>query len=128
MQIPERLEDPKVFLPEFFKALEDPGVVKDGAAGQDLTIQFTITDDKELSHSIRVNDGAIKTAQEEAASPTANIKMGTQELKTMFTDPGQAQMLFMSGQIQVEGDMGVLMQMNSFMSFGKAMGKLGITR
>ncbi len=128
MGMPEKYNDIKVFLPDFFKALQDPEAAKDGAKGQNLTVQYAITDDPGLSHWMKIADGKITTGKGVASDPSATIKLGTTEMKTMFTDPQQAQMLFMSGQIQVEGDMSVLMQMGQMVSFKKVLGKMGFTK
>jgi len=128
MGMPDKYNDPKVFLPDFFKAMGDPDVAKDGAQGQNITIQYSINDAPELNHWVKIDNGKITTGKGEASGATATIKMGTGELKTMFTDPQQGQMLFMQGAIQVEGDMSILMQMGSMISMGKVMKKLGFTR
>lgn len=128
MGMPDKYNDPKVFLPDFFKAMADPEVAKEGAKGQNITIQYSISDAPELNHWVKIDDGKITSGQGEASSPSATIKMGTGELKTMFTDPQQGQMLFMQGAIQVEGDMSILMQMGSMISMGKVMKKLGFSR
>ncbi|MEW6776900.1 MAG: SCP2 sterol-binding domain-containing protein [Bdellovibrionota bacterium] len=128
MGLPEKYNDPKVFLPDFFKAMQDPECVKEGAKGQKLTIQYSINDAPDLNHWIKIDDGKVTTGKGNADNASATIKMGTGELKTMFTDPQQGQMLFMSGQIQIEGDMSVLMQMGSMISMGRVMKKLGFTK
>ena len=108
-------------LPTSIKQVMDamPGAFQpDKAAGVDATIQFNFTGDEPGNYTVKVADGAcaVNDGTDEGATVTINapsdvwLKIMRQEL-----DGSTA---FMSGQFTFTGDMGVLMQMQTWFAQG----------
>ncbi|MGB1581232.1 MAG: SCP2 sterol-binding domain-containing protein [Nevskiales bacterium] len=94
-------------LPEAFKA--------DAAAGTDCTIQFNVS---EPAHVV-IKDGSCEVVSGTADSPNLGVTMDDNDLIALLKGELDGMSAFMTGKLQVEGDLMLAQQMGSFFDQSK---------
>lgn len=104
-------------LPNSIKDVMDgmPGAFQpDKAAGVNATIQFNFSGEEPGNYQVKVADGAIDVAEGTADNPTVTINSPSDVWLKIMRRELDGATAFMSGQFTFTGDMGVLMQMQSW--------------
>ena len=86
----------------------------DRAAGVNATIQYNFTGDEAGSWVVKVADGKCTVDEGEAESPTVTINAPSEVWLKILRREVDGATAFLSGQFTFTGDMGVLMQMESW--------------
>lgn len=94
-------------LPEAFKA--------DAAAGTDCTIQFNVSEPA----YVVIKDGNCEVVSGTADSPSLGVCMEDADLIALLKGELDGMGAFMSGKLQVEGDMMLAQQMGHFFDHAK---------
>ncbi len=87
----------------------------DGAAGQECTIQFNIS---KPMHTV-IKGGACTVADGPAAAPDLSITMEDDDLVALFKGELNGMTAFMTGKLQLEGDLMLAQKLSTFFSASK---------
>lgn len=104
-------------LPNSIKDVMDamPGAFQpDKAAGVNATIQFNFSGDEAGNYQVKVADGKCDVSEGTADNPTVTINSPSDVWLKIMRRELDGATAFMSGQFTFTGDMGVLMQMQSW--------------
>ena len=104
-------------LPNSIKEVMDamPGAFQpDKAAGVNATIQFNFSGDEAGNYQVKVADGKCDVSEGTADNPTVTINSPSDVWLKIMRRELDGATAFMSGQFTFTGDMGVLMQMQSW--------------
>ncbi len=88
------------------------------AAGVNATIQFNFTGAEAGNYTAKVGDGKCEVTEGTADSPTVTINSPSDVWLKIMRRELDGATAFMSGQFTFTGDMGVLMQMQSWFAQG----------
>jgi len=108
-------------LPTSIKEIMDgmPGAFQaDKAAGVDATIQFNFTGDEPGNYTVKVADGKCEVSEGTDDSATVAINSPSDVWLKITRRELDGATAFMSGQFTFTGDMGVLMQMQTWFAQG----------
>lgn len=94
-------------MPQAFRA--------DAAAGVDATIQFNAG----APRHIVVRDGQLQVASGAADNPGLTVTMDEDDLRQMLLGELDGMSAFMTGKLQIDGDMMLAQQMGSFFDAGQ---------
>ena len=96
-----------------------PGAFQpDKATGVNATLQFNFTGDEEGKYSVVVADGKCEVTEGTNDSPTVTINAPSDVWLKIMRQELDGATAFMSGQFTFTGDMGVLMQMQTWFAQG----------
>ena len=99
---------------EFLNKL--PGAFNaDAAAGTDCTIQFNVS---EPTHVV-IKDGNCEVVPGTADAPTLGVTMADEDLVALLSGELDGMNAFMTGKLQVEGDLMLAQRMGSFFDQSK---------
>lgn len=87
----------------------------DAAAGTDCTIQFNVS---EPAHLV-IKDGNCEVVPGTADSPTLGVTMEDDDLVALLSGQLDGMSAFMTGKLQVEGDLMLAQRMGSFFDQAK---------
>lgn len=87
----------------------------DAAAGTDATLQFNISQPMYAS----IKDGACTVTEGAAASPDVTITMEDDDLVALFKGELNGMTAFMTGKLQLEGDLMLAQRMSSLFAADK---------
>lgn len=85
------------------------------AGGLNATVQFRLSGTGGGEWYVTIADGSIEVDEGKTESPKAAIIMDANDFVAMSTGELNAMAAFMSGKIQVEGDLNTVMQMQSIL-------------
>jgi len=105
-QLPNSIQEAMERTPEAFEP--------QNAQGVNATIQYNFTGDEAGSWVVKVADGKCTVDEGEAESPTVTINAPSEVWLKILRREVDGATAFMSGQFTFTGDMGVLMQMESW--------------
>jgi putative sterol carrier protein len=88
----------------------------DKAAGTSAVIQYDIAGDGGGTWHAVIKDGTCTVQSGPAPSPNLTLKIAGQDWLDMLSGKQSGQMLFMSGKLKVQGDMGLAMRLGSMFS------------
>lgn len=84
-------------------------------AGLDMSIMFDLSGEQGGQYTLVVADGAANVINGASDNPTATLKMDAADWQAMATGNLNPMTAFMTGKVKVEGDLGAVMKMQSFM-------------
>ena len=105
-QLPSSLKEAFTNMPQNFKA--------EKAAGVSAVIQFKVTGAEAGNWIMEVKEGKCTMAEGEAPSPNITINTPSDVWLKILRRELDGTTAFMGGQFTFTGDMGILMQMNSW--------------
>ena len=103
-------------LEEIFKSMPER-FQADKSEGVDMIVLFDVSGDGGGQWSVGVKDGKIDVQKAAVESPTASIKISSEDLKAMTSGQLNPMMAFMSGKIKVDGDLNSVMKFQSLVGF-----------
>ena len=105
-QLPSSLKEAFTSMPQNFKA--------EKAAGVSAVVQFKVTGAEAGNWIMEVKEGKCTMAEGEAPSPNITINTPSDVWLKILRRELDGTTAFMGGQFTFTGDMGILMQMNSW--------------
>ena len=92
-------------MPERFNA--------DAAQGMDAVIQYSLSGEGGAQYHAVIKDGACTITEGTHDAPTMTLKMAATDFVDLIGGKLDGMSAFMSGKLQVEGDMGLAMKMGN---------------
>lgn len=89
--------------------------VPDAAAGVEATVQFNCSSPRHIV----IKDGRMEVRPGQAADFTVAITMADEDMLAMLTGQLNGMMAFMSGKLQLDGDMMFAQRMGSLFDYSK---------
>ncbi len=91
-----------------------PGRLNANAArGLDAVIQYDLSGDGGGSHCVTIKDGACQVTPGAHASPSMTVTMASSDFADLIDGKLDGMSAFMSGKLQIGGDMGLAMKLQS---------------
>ncbi|GBF32948.1 sterol-binding domain protein [Desulfocucumis palustris] len=101
----------KEILAALQEKLADPAKMK----GTTAIYQFVLTGGEAGSYFVKFDDGAATIQEGAADSPDITITMDAEDFKSMIGGQLNPTMAFMSGKLQVKGDMSLAMKLQTLL-------------
>ena len=103
---------------ELFQALPSK-LDKEAAEGLDAVYQFDLSGSQGGQYQLLVKNGACVVKKGTHASPHVTLLVDAEDCVKLMNGQLSGQAMFMSGRLQISGDLGLAMQLKSlFPSFG----------
>ena len=96
---------PKAFIPE-------------AAEGVNAVIQYILTGEEGGNFIITIKDGVCTTAEGLADSPTMTLTSDANDFRDVLTGKANGMQYFMTGKLQLAGDLNLAMKLTTFFKMG----------